>query len=52
MVFLDKVQKTFKQMKGDKGEEDVVGHDVIFNLAETSQVLECSRPSDEEVGRR
>lgn len=32
MVFLDKVQKTFKQIKGDKGEEDVVGHDVIFNL--------------------
>jgi hypothetical protein len=32
MVFLDKIQKTFKQIKGDKGEEDVVGHDVIFNL--------------------
>ena len=32
MVFLDKVHKTFKQKKGDKGEEDVAGHDVIFNL--------------------
>ena len=32
MVFLDKVQKTFKQSKGGRGEEDVVGHDVIFNL--------------------
>ena len=32
MVFLDKVQKSFKQIKGEKGEEDVVGHDVIFNL--------------------
>jgi hypothetical protein len=32
MMFLDKVQKTFKQLKGEKGEEDVVGHDVIFNL--------------------
>jgi hypothetical protein len=32
MVFLDKIQKTFKQIKGEKGEEDVVGHDVIFNL--------------------
>ena len=32
MMFLDKEQKTFKQIKGVKGEEDVVGHDVIFNL--------------------
>jgi 16S rRNA G966 N2-methylase RsmD len=32
MLFLDKVHKTFKQIKGEKGEEDVVGHDVIFNL--------------------
>jgi 16S rRNA G966 N2-methylase RsmD len=32
MVFLDKVQKTFKQVKGGRGEEDVVGHDVIFNV--------------------
>jgi hypothetical protein len=32
MAFLDKIQRTFKQIKGEKGEEDVVGHDVIFNL--------------------
>lgn len=32
MLFLDKDQKTFKQVKGVKGEEDVVGHDVLFNL--------------------
>jgi DNA modification methylase len=32
MVFLDKVQKTFIQIRGDKGVADVVGHDVIFNL--------------------
>jgi hypothetical protein len=32
MMFLDKEQKTFKQLKGAKGEEDVVGHDVLFNL--------------------
>jgi DNA modification methylase len=32
MLFLDKQQKTFKQIKGEKGEEDVVGHDVLFNL--------------------
>jgi hypothetical protein len=38
MVFLDKVQKTFKQLKGEKGEEDVVGHDVIFNLRKPAEV--------------
>lgn len=32
MLFLDKDQKSFKQVKGAKGEENVVGHDVIFNL--------------------
>jgi hypothetical protein len=32
MLFLDKIQKSFKQIKGVKGEEDVVGHDVLFNL--------------------
>jgi hypothetical protein len=38
MAFLDKVQKTFKQLKGEKGEEDVVGHDVIFNLYKPAPV--------------
>lgn len=32
MLFLDKDQKSFKQVKGVKGEENVVGHDVLFNL--------------------
>ena len=32
MLFLDKDQKSFKQVKGAKGEENVVGHDVLFNL--------------------
>jgi len=32
MLFLDKDQKSFKQIKGVKGEENVVGHDVLFNL--------------------
>jgi len=36
MIFLDKIQKTFKQIKGGKGEEDVVGHDVIFNIRKPS----------------
>ncbi len=49
MVFLDKVQKTFKQIRGDKGEEDVVGHDVIFNLRKPASAG-VSRPSDKKGG--
>jgi DNA modification methylase len=32
MLLLDKAQKSFKQVKGEKGEEDVVDKDVLFNL--------------------
>ncbi len=32
MQLFDKVQKTFKQIKGEKGEEDVVDKDIVFNL--------------------
>jgi len=32
MLLLDKAQKSFKQVKGVKGEEDVVDKDVLFNL--------------------
>jgi hypothetical protein len=32
MLLLDKEQKSFKQVKGAKGEEDVVDKDVLFNL--------------------
>jgi len=32
MLLLDKTQKSFKQVKGEKGEEDVVDKDVLFNL--------------------
>lgn len=49
MVFLDKVQKTFKQIKGDKGEEDVVGHDVIFNLRKPG--VPTKTPGAREVGQ-
>jgi hypothetical protein len=31
-VALDKKQRSFKQLKGDKGEENVVGTDIIMNL--------------------
>jgi hypothetical protein len=46
MLVLDKVHKTFKQVKGFKGEEDVVGHDVIFNLHKPSEIT----PRDDESG--
>jgi hypothetical protein len=32
MLLLDKAQKSFKQVKGATGEEDVVDKDVLFNL--------------------
>jgi hypothetical protein len=52
MMFLDKEQKTFKQIKGVKGEEDVVGHDVIFNLQKPHAVTrrnEQRGPADDLV---
>jgi DNA modification methylase len=46
MLFLDKEQKTFKQLKGEKGEEDVVGHDVIFNLRKpVPEYVRASEPA-------
>lgn len=38
MLLLDKQQKSFKQVKGAKGEEDVVDKDVLFNLHKPSLV--------------
>jgi len=38
MLFLDKDQKSFKQVKGAKGEEDVMGHDALFNLRKPGPV--------------
>ena len=38
IVFLDKVHRTFKQLKGDSGEEDTAGHDVVFNLMKPAAV--------------
>jgi hypothetical protein len=34
---LDKQQRSFKQIKGEKGEEDVVGTDIIMNLHKRSR---------------
>jgi hypothetical protein len=36
MLLLDKAQKSFKQVKGAKGEEEVVDKDVVFNLRKPS----------------
>ena len=35
---LDKKQRSFKQVKGEKGEENVVGTDIIMNLHKRSRV--------------
>jgi predicted RNA-binding Zn-ribbon protein involved in translation (DUF1610 family) len=35
---LDKQQRSFKQVKGEKGEEDVVGTDIIMNLHKRPRV--------------
>lgn len=43
MLLFDKAQKTFKQLKGASGEEDVVDKDVVFNLRKPSVV--STRPS-------
>lgn len=39
MLLLDKKQKSFKQLKGASGEEDVVDKDVIFNLRKPSRAV-------------
>ncbi len=36
-VALDKTQRSFKQIKGEKGEEDVVGTDIVMNLRKRSR---------------
>jgi len=36
-VALDKTQRSFKQVKGEKGEEDVVGTDIVMNLRKRSR---------------
>jgi hypothetical protein len=44
MLLLDKEQKTFKQIKGAEGVEDVVDKDVLFNLHKSAGVrVETSR---------
>ena len=46
MLLLDKEQKTFKQLKGAEGVEDVVDKDVFFNLLKPAAVMSKVRNED------
>jgi DNA modification methylase len=49
MLLLDKTQKTFKQVKGAEGIEDVVDKDVLFNLHKPAIVQAETRAEDHDV---
>ncbi|MBI2925833.1 MAG: hypothetical protein HYY24_09040 [Verrucomicrobia bacterium] len=49
MLLLDKAQKSFKQVKGEKGEEDVVDKDVLFNLHKPAVVRAEVRVEDHDL---
>ena len=47
MLLLDKKQKTFKQVKGAEGDEDVVDKDVLFNLHKPASSRRRSAPPED-----
>lgn len=49
MLILDKVQKSFKQIVGDRGEQDVVGMDVLFNLLKPAVAAVGARHGDHDL---
>ena len=49
MLLLDKQQKTFKQVKGAEGVEDVVDKDVLFNLHKPAVVRTEVRAEDHDL---
>ena len=49
MLLLDKEQKTFKQIKGAEGEEDVVDKDVLFNLHKPAVVRAETHREDHDL---
>jgi len=49
MLLLDKEQKTFKQVKGAEGVEDVVDKDVLFNLHKPAVVRAEPRREDHDL---
>ena len=52
MLLLDKSQKSFKQVKGQKGEEDVVDKDVLFNLHKPDVVRTEVLDEDHDLERK
>jgi DNA modification methylase len=51
MLLFDKKQKTFKQVKGASGEEDVVDKDVIFNLRKPSHTAVAVTSAEHDLER-
>lgn len=49
MLLFDKEQKTFKQIKGAEGVEDVVDKDVLFNLHKPPIACAEMRPEDHDL---
>jgi len=49
MLLLDKSQKSFKQVKGGKGEEDVVDKDVLFNVHKPAVITRETRSEDQDL---
>lgn len=49
MLLLDKSQKTFKQVKGAEGTEDVVDKDVLFNLHKPAAVTRKVHSEDRDL---
>jgi hypothetical protein len=49
MLLFDKAQKSFKQVKGAKGEEDVVDKDVLFNLHKPAAARAEVRAEDHDL---
>ena len=52
MLLLDKEQKTFKQIKGAEGVEDVVDKDVVFNLHKPAVVRAEDYTEDHDLEQR
>jgi len=52
MLLLDKKQRTFKQVKGAEGEEDVVDKDVLFNLHKPAECAAAQDTEDDDLGQQ
>ncbi|MBU1744060.1 MAG: site-specific DNA-methyltransferase [Proteobacteria bacterium] len=52
MLLLDKEQRTFKQVKGAEGIEDVVDKDVLFNLYKPAVIRIETRGEEHDLGQQ